>query len=96
MVGLCGEAKEIDAFKFGNIKNESIVNIWNHGQNLNQFRESINEGLNGICGRCNYQKSCMGGCRIASYLLNGIINDSNPFAEAYYSVNKRLPYLKFK
>ena len=95
-IGLCGEAKNISVLKFGDLKNQSIKDIWNHSSNLKKLRDSINKGLNGVCGLCSYQKSCMGGCRIASYLIGGHINDSNPFAASYYDINKRLPYLKVK
>ena len=93
-VGLCGEAKEIDAFKFGNLKNDSIADIWNHSYNLKLLRDSVTNGLKGVCGLCAYQKNCMGGCRIAAYLTSGTLNDSNPFATAYYNANNSLPYLK--
>lgn len=95
-VGLCGEAKEIDAFKFGNLKNESIMDIWTHSPNLKLLRDSVNNGLKGVCGLCSYRESCMGGCRIAAYLTSKTLNDSNPFAAAYYNANNRLPYLKIK
>lgn len=89
-VGLCGEAKEIGAFQFGNIKNESIRAIWNDSKTLNAMREKV-EKIEGICGSCRYNTRCKGGCRIMAYMYGNTVNAPNPIADVYYKKYGCLP-----
>ncbi len=90
-VGLCGEAKDIEEFCFGNICEDTIRTIWNNSGNLNKMREET-EDIQGVCRECNYNRICRGGCRIAAYLYGNTINSPNPVADTYYKKNGCLPY----
>jgi radical SAM protein with 4Fe4S-binding SPASM domain len=61
--------------KVGNIREESLVNIWRNSQILNQLRNR--ELLNGECGDCSYRDSC-GGCRGRAYACSGDYLESDP------------------
>ncbi len=94
--GLCGEAKDIDPFIFGNINTQTIQEIWNESDSLNAFRYSMKKGMEGICGKCTFSDMCNGGCRIASYLHGRKYNSANPMADAYFSKHGSFPYRKGK
>lgn len=95
-VGLCGEAKDIVPFIFGNINTQTIHEIWNESDSLNAFRYSMKQGIEGICGNCAFKDMCNGGCRIASYLQGRKYNSANPMAEAYFLRYGKFPYQKGK
>lgn len=49
----------------GNIKNESLLNIWKNSEILRKFRNI--DKLEGKCGICEYKNNCQGGCRASAY-----------------------------
>ncbi|MGO1368718.1 MAG: radical SAM protein [Senegalia sp. (in: firmicutes)] len=67
----------INEFKAGNIKNESIVNIWKHSKIFNKLREIEVKNLNGKCAECDLNW-CGGGCRSSAYnLTNDLYGSDN-------------------
>ena len=57
----------------GNIKNNSLMDIWNNSEIFKNLRERAK--LQGKCGKCEYVLSC-GGCRAESFY-----NNNNLFGE---------------
>jgi len=67
-----------DAYRFGNIKTQSLQRIWNGLQNSEFFakvRDKAN--LKGKCGVCEYKDIC-GGCRTTALHFTGDILGSDP------------------
>lgn len=89
-VGLCGEAKDLEIFQFGNIRDSSIRIIWNDSKNLQTLRKET-EKIGGVCSKCNYMAMCKGGCRIAAYISGNEVGASNPIAEVYYKEHGNFP-----
>ncbi|MFW6110534.1 MAG: radical SAM protein [Thermoproteota archaeon] len=54
--------------KVGNIREQSLTNIWYESEVLKELRDRRN--LKGECGSCEYRESC-GGCRGRAYARNG-------------------------
>ncbi len=54
-----------EELKCGNIKENSLLDIWKNSDVLNDFR-NINE-LDGKCNDCEYKNNCQGGCRASAY-----------------------------
>lgn len=54
-----------EELKCGNIKEDSLLNIWKNSAILKEFR-NIDE-LYGKCGNCEYKSNCQGGCRASAY-----------------------------
>lgn len=82
LCGLCGQAKEYPPFLFGDLNCETLESIWN-GDKIQDYRNILKNGLEGICAECLANKICNGGCRISAYVATGKINGSNPFCEEY-------------
>lgn len=60
----------------GNIKNQSLEDIWLNSNVLNEFRNR--SGFKGKCGICHYRNIC-GGCRADAYAETGDYLESDPF-----------------
>lgn len=67
-----------DAYRFGNIKTQSLQSIWDNMQNSEFFakvRDKTN--LRGKCGVCEYRDIC-GGCRTTALYFTGDIFGPDP------------------
>lgn len=62
--------------KVGNVREQSLVDIWRNSQVLNELRER--RLLKGTCGECEYRGTC-GGCRGRAYACTGDYLESDPF-----------------
>lgn len=61
----------------GNIRNESLKEIWKKSALFASFRTP---SYNGKCGECNYREMC-GGCRARAYAANGDAMGEDPWCE---------------
>ena len=61
--------------RVGNIREESLSDIWHHSKILKNLRER--NMLKGKCGTCDYRNSC-GGCRGRAYACSGDYLESDP------------------
>jgi radical SAM protein with 4Fe4S-binding SPASM domain len=61
--------------KVGNIRQQSLSDIWYNSKTLNQLRDR--SLLIGECGRCDYRETC-GGCRARAYTCTGDYFESDP------------------
>lgn len=52
-----------------NIRNRSLVEIWNDPQSFAPFRYRKVEDLTGFCAQCKYRDLCRGGCSSVAYSL---------------------------
>jgi len=61
--------------KVGNIREQSLTDIWCNSKVLNTLRQRKN--LKGKCGVCEYRESC-GGCRGRAYACTGNYLETDP------------------
>lgn len=61
----------------GNVKEQSIKDIWENSPLLNQLRKTTVEQLNGNCGKCDTKEVCGGGCRLRAYFRKKNIYDKD-------------------
>lgn len=61
--------------KAGNVKKESLVDIYRHSELFKQLRDSTN--LQGKCGRCEFRELC-GGSRSRAWSVTGDVFASDP------------------
>jgi radical SAM protein with 4Fe4S-binding SPASM domain len=62
-VSICGIGRRNDALTMGNVKDESIVQIWRQGVLFKEIREKIPFEMEGVCGKCLFKLHCLGFCR---------------------------------
>ena len=61
--------------KVGNIREQSLTDIWRNSKVLNELRER--SMLKGKCGECEYRETC-GGCRGRAYACSGDYLETDP------------------
>jgi radical SAM protein with 4Fe4S-binding SPASM domain len=67
-----------DATRFGNIKTQSLQQIWNNMQTSEHFSKVRDRAsLKGKCGVCEYKDIC-GGCRTTAFYFTGDILGPDP------------------
>jgi radical SAM protein with 4Fe4S-binding SPASM domain len=67
-----------DVYRFGNVKDKSLREIWD-GLQTSEFFSKAREKMNikGKCGVCEYKDVC-GGCRTAALFYTGDLLESDP------------------
>ena len=67
-----------DAYRFGNVKTQSLQSIWDNMQKSEFFAKVRDKSnLKGKCGVCEYKDIC-GGCRTAALYFSGDILGPDP------------------
>lgn len=80
-VSMCGVGRRKRAMVVGNVKVNSVAQIWKGGTLFREIREKVPSQLKGICGSCLFKYHCLGFCR-ADVLFNGqSLLDPNNFCE---------------
>lgn len=67
-----------EEFVGGNIRDDSLLDIWERSQALRFTRDLSNADLSGYCAECYYAEDCYGGCHWTSSVLLGRLGD-NPY-----------------
>ncbi len=86
-VGLCGEAKNIKEFNYGNIYENSLTTILSSSVNYKAIQK-IESNLMGVCNSCVAKQLCKGSCRVIAYQYNNSIYSSNPLCEELHQLGK--------
>jgi len=67
-----------DVYRFGNVKDISLKEIWNGLQTSEFFSKARDKSnIKGKCGMCEYKEIC-GGCRTAALFYTGDVLESDP------------------
>ncbi len=66
----CGALYD-DKFIEGNLKKNSLAEIWNNQNNFSYNRKFKTELLEGGCSDCDFGDLCKGGCRASNYFNTG-------------------------
>ena len=74
-ISICGIGFLDKDMIFGNIRKDHtlIKDIWRDSAFLKRVREDIPSKLEGICGKCVFRNTCLGGCRAHVYHNTGSI-----------------------
>lgn len=80
----CEKARE------GNVRERSLVEIWNDPNCFTIYRNRTKEQLTGFCAKCEYSQYCLGGCSALAWSLTGDFTE-NPFCLHKYEIEAGLP-----
>ncbi len=72
-------------FVIGDIKKESIINIWNNSNLLKRLRNLSVDDFE-KCKKCKFKTYCKGGCRGTSYFHFKSLKKHDPFQCDYYDL----------
>lgn len=73
----------------GNVRERSLVEIWNDPDKFTQYRCRTVDKLTGFCAECKYNELCRAGCSSLAYSLTGSFYE-NPFCLFKYEVEQGL------
>lgn len=88
IASLCHVTNNLEAFGFGDLKEQSLTDIWQNSPRLRQFREFDPATLKGICGNCLARNVCRGGCRLNAYASFGDFLAPDPQCQAVYELGR--------
>lgn len=74
-----------------NVKERSLIEIWNDPEAFQPFRNRPVESLTGFCRSCQYNSLCRGGCSSIAYSLIQTFTE-NPVCLYRYEVENNLNY----
>jgi radical SAM protein with 4Fe4S-binding SPASM domain len=63
-ITVCGMGRHATDFRFGNLAQDDVADVWKNHATLKLLREGIPDRLQGICGRCIVRSACQGYCRL--------------------------------
>lgn len=78
-VSLCHNRSGNKIFTFGNLKEQSLKDIWLNSETANFFKNYNCNKLKGVCAKCLAKKICRGGCRVHAMAAYGDIYAPDPF-----------------
>ena len=85
-ISICGIGFLDKDMIFGNIRKDHalIGDIWHNNVFLKRVREQVPSKLEGICGKCVFRNTCLGGCRAHVYHNTGSITAPYWFCQEAY------------
>ncbi len=73
-LALCGIGTSVDDLLYGNVRTDSLEDIWKNSPKLLELRDLIPDQLEGICSRCIHKCFCKGTCVASNYNTGGKLN----------------------
>lgn len=73
----------------GNIRERSIVDIWNDSNSFKWSREMKKSKLKGVCAKCMYGNVCLGGCSNTRLCMNNDIYSENKYCSYNLIINSK-------
>lgn len=83
----CASIRE-QSFIEGNIRERSLVEIWNDPNSFAWARSLKKSDLSGNCKQCCYGDVCLGGCPNTRQTLYGSIYSDNAYCSHHYAMEK--------
>ncbi|MFZ4856794.1 MAG: radical SAM protein [Desulfuromonadaceae bacterium] len=80
-VSICGVGNLKDDLILGNIRSNSLLEIWQNHPLFQQLHRDIPANLGGICSKCMFKRQCLGSCVVNTYNATGSFNAGYPFCE---------------
>ena len=72
----------------GNIRERSLVDIWNDPERFSWSRNLRKQDLSGDCKECCYGEVCLGGCPNTRLTVNGSIYSNNDYCSYHIALEK--------
>lgn len=85
---ICGIGQTVPELRIGNIRNQSIKEIWRKSPALEELRNRLPQKLTGICGECIFKFQCLGCCRANAYAVSGNLYAPYFLCQALYEENR--------
>jgi radical SAM protein with 4Fe4S-binding SPASM domain len=83
-VGPCDGLFNYPEMIIGNIRKNSLSEIWQKSKLLRELRKINPSDLKGVCSKCIYREYCVGGCRAAAYINYHNFRMPDPICQTMY------------
>jgi SynChlorMet cassette radical SAM/SPASM protein ScmF len=70
-LALCGIGTSVEELVYGNVGTDDLEEVWENSPGLARLRETVPDGLEGICSKCVHRRFCMGTCVAGNYNATG-------------------------
>lgn len=74
-------------FVVGNVRKRKLAEIWNDPTSFSWNREMKKEKLAGLCRKCQYGETCLGGCSNSRLCMNNSVYSDNQFCSYHVAVS---------
>jgi SynChlorMet cassette radical SAM/SPASM protein ScmF len=81
---LCGIGESVPELVFGDARTDSLADVWNKNEVLNEIRQGLPLKLKGICRDCVLKKGCLGSCIANNYYAYRDLFAPHQFCEKAY------------
>ncbi len=78
----------------GNIRKTPLREIWDNENNFSWNRKLKKDKLSGMCQKCTYGETCLGGCPNTRLTMNGDINSENMYCSYNVAIKKNIKKLE--
>jgi radical SAM protein with 4Fe4S-binding SPASM domain len=83
-ISICALTAKDENLHLGNIKTDSLQDIWESAK-IRQLRKTYEQGvLMGICSDCVFNHTCKGGCRAFAYQEGGSFTSPHPICHSFF------------
>ncbi|MBT9167867.1 MAG: putative mycofactocin radical SAM maturase MftC [Syntrophomonadaceae bacterium] len=82
-VTICALTRGLEQVRFGNVKTDSLVEIWSRKEIAllrSQYERAV---IKGICGNCIFRHHCKGSCRAYAFTEFGTFQEPHPLCTAF-------------
>lgn len=80
-ISICGIGEILSSLVLGDIRKESLKDIWENNPILKSIRKGLPGKLEGICATCVFKAYCLGKCRAEAYYDTGNLFSGFSFCE---------------
>lgn len=89
IASLCHVCNDNQEMIFGDLKKTPLAEIWETNLTLAKFRDINPDQILGVCGNCEANKVCRGGCRVSALSrYHGNFFAPDPQCQSYYNLGK--------
>lgn len=88
IASLCHVSNESPLFIFGDLKKQTIAEVWEKDSNLSIFQNFDPDLLKGVCGNCLAREVCRGGCRFHAYVKYEELYAPEPQCQTVYNLGE--------
>jgi len=86
-LSLCGIGTTVPELIYGNIRKDSMEDIWLNSPGLLELRKLIPNKFKGICARCIHKEMCLGSCLANNYFQEKQLNSPYEFCRIANDLN---------
>jgi SynChlorMet cassette radical SAM/SPASM protein ScmF len=80
-LAMCGVGMLVPDLCYGKLGDNQVADVWHHHPFLVGLRNTLSSKLEGVCGNCVFQRSCLGDCAAQNFHQTGRTFSSNWFCE---------------